>query len=258
MGDREYTLDELVAETGFSKRQIRYYITEKLVPGAGDQRGPHAVYGEETRRRLDAIAALKVRQIGPTGRALSLAEIRHSLDTGCRDVISALGGSDPDELVSQVQALCRLTEHLEPPLSTLGRLVGTMTSDTAADYLRLLGNQSADSPDSTVQDSDPLMASIRYAMESAPVPPKASHDRKMCLAAPDGPPIADLLHRLHDLLTELGSDTRFTAQVSENESWRRLKTPDVEIQVRTPDTMGARQRLNRMAAELGRLLARED
>ena len=62
MGDKQYTLDDLVGRTGFSKRQIRYYITEKLVPGAGNQRGPYAVYGEETLQRLEKITILKGRQ----------------------------------------------------------------------------------------------------------------------------------------------------------------------------------------------------
>ena len=80
MGNKEYTLDDLVRRTGFSKRQIRYYITEKLVPGAGDQRGPYAMYGEETLQRLQMIAVLKERPTGPTGRTMTLAEIRHDLD----------------------------------------------------------------------------------------------------------------------------------------------------------------------------------
>jgi hypothetical protein len=63
---------------------------------------------------------------------------------------------------------------------------------------------------------------------------------------------------LHSLLTELGSDTRLASQVSEGESWRRITSPDVEIQVRTPDNLEALGRLKRMAAQLGRLLAREE
>ncbi len=75
-----HSLDDLVRLTGFSKRQIRFYVTRKLVPGAGD-RGPNAVYGEETLRRLKMIAVLKQKRIAPTGRAMTLDEIGHALDT---------------------------------------------------------------------------------------------------------------------------------------------------------------------------------
>jgi hypothetical protein len=71
-------------------------------------------------------------------------------------------------------------------------------------------------------------------------------------------PLTDLLQSLHSLLTELGSDTRFDTQVGEGKSWRRITSPDVEIQVRTPDTTEARLRLYRMAKQIGRLLAQEE
>ena len=80
MTGKQYTLDELVDRTGFSKRQIRYYITEKLVPGAGDQRGPNAVYGEDTLRRLESIAVYKDMPVGPTHRAMTLAEYQAEYD----------------------------------------------------------------------------------------------------------------------------------------------------------------------------------
>jgi len=68
----------------------------------------------------------------------------------------------------------------------------------------------------------------------------------------------DLLQSLHSLLTELGSDTRFDTETSEGDSWRRITSPDVEIQVRTPDNSEARMRLYRMAKQIGHLLAREE
>ena len=71
-------------------------------------------------------------------------------------------------------------------------------------------------------------------------------------------PLDETLQSLRSLLIELGSDTRFENQDGERNSWRRITSPDVEIQVRTPDNLEARGRLNRMAAQLGRLLARED
>ena len=71
-------------------------------------------------------------------------------------------------------------------------------------------------------------------------------------------PLDEVLQNLHSLLTELGSDTRFDNQDGERNSWRRITFPDVEMQVRTPDNLEARVRLNRMAVKLGHLLAREE
>jgi DNA-binding transcriptional MerR regulator len=79
--DDGHTLDDLARATGFTKRQIRFYISKRLVPGAGDRRGPYTVYPAETLERLRAIKLLKDIRIEPTGRALTLDEIGHSLDT---------------------------------------------------------------------------------------------------------------------------------------------------------------------------------
>ena len=213
MGDKQYTLDELVKRTGFSKRQIRYYITEKLVPGAGDQRGPYAMYGEETLQRLEMITVLKDQPMGPTGRAMTLAEIRHSLDN-----------------------------MPEPPLSVNepGMMV-CGNEDSASDYLKKLNDEVSFS---SVREEVPAnMPMLSFSCSSGPA---------------DENPLDDLLQSLHSLLTELGSDTRIDSKVSEGDSWRRITSPDVEIQVRTPDNLEARKRLLQMALEMGRLLAREE
>ncbi|MCP4572672.1 MAG: MerR family transcriptional regulator [bacterium] len=84
------TLDDLVRETGFTKRQIRFYISKRLVPGAGDKRGPYTVYQPETLERLQAIKLLKNIKIEPTRRAMTLDEIGHSLDTLSPDGLDAL------------------------------------------------------------------------------------------------------------------------------------------------------------------------
>ena len=81
MTENEYTLEDLEQATGFSKRQIRFYITKKLVPGAGDSRGPNAVYSDETLTKLRAIAHLKDMDVPPTGRKMTLEEIGHALAT---------------------------------------------------------------------------------------------------------------------------------------------------------------------------------
>jgi DNA-binding transcriptional MerR regulator len=227
--NKQYTLDELVTRTGFGKRQIRYYITEKLIPGAGDHRGPNAVYGEETLHRLETIAILKNQPVGPTGRTMTLAEIRHALDNQPEPNLPAKMNS----LVFQER-------------QDLSMMSDEAPKTRASTYLANLKgiNHCIDEP----------------AMDQ----PQAyfSHSIQECSASEippvDKPPLENLMQSLHSLLTELGSDTRFDTQVGEGKSWRRITSPDVEIQVRTPDTTEARLRLYRMAAQLGRLLARED
>ncbi len=89
---RQYSLRDLVARTGFSPRQIRFYITERLVPGAGDDRGPHATYPQETLDRLLLIARFKAIPMPPANRTMTLEEIRHTLD-----------GMSPQEIERQAQ-----------------------------------------------------------------------------------------------------------------------------------------------------------
>ncbi len=192
MDETTNTLDELVARTGFSKRQIRYYITRKLVPGAGTHRGPHAVYGAETLRRLLAIAALKDQPVGPTGRRMTLAEIRYELE----------------------------------------------------------------------QDRGPLEPATRgLVLKCAKFVCASPEPEDFGLAEPDDDErsrLRDLLWRLHSLLSTVGLDTRGDCSAGNGENWRRLTSPEVEIQVRVPDTKRALWRLDRMAEELGDLLTRED
>jgi DNA-binding transcriptional MerR regulator len=225
---KEYTLDDLVNHTGFSKRQIRYYITEKLVPGAGNQRGPNAVYGEETLRRLEMIKVLKAQKMGPIGRTMTLAEIRHSLD------------NEP-----QSSGLVKAPES--PNFNHRASIVCQDNHDySASSYLDELAGEE---PSFREPEWDSPKASM-------------SHDIRQISAFSDVPvessPLDETLQSLRSLLIELGSDTRFDKQDGERNSWRRITSPDVEIQVRTPDNLEARGRLNRMAAQLGRLLARED
>jgi DNA-binding transcriptional MerR regulator len=100
MPQKPPTLDDLVRASGYTKRQIRFYITKKLIPGAGENRGPNAVYPEETLLRLLLIAELKQRRMPPTGRRLTLAEIRHELDTakrpGCIGEAESIREPEPD------------------------------------------------------------------------------------------------------------------------------------------------------------------
>jgi DNA-binding transcriptional MerR regulator len=87
---RQFSLRDLVALTGFSGRQIRFYISERLVPGAGDDRGPNASYPQETLDRLKLIARYKAIPLPPADRTMTLEEIRRTLD-----------GMTPEEVASQ-------------------------------------------------------------------------------------------------------------------------------------------------------------
>ena len=104
----EYTLDDLTALTGFSRRQIRYYITRKLVPGAGRRRGPDARYSEDALHRLRAIAMLKEIRVAPTGRAMTLGEIRHTLEILPPEGANAL-------IKSTVNLKIQFRENRQPP-----------------------------------------------------------------------------------------------------------------------------------------------
>ncbi|RKZ15284.1 hypothetical protein DRQ50_07680 [bacterium] len=213
-----HTLDYLVTATGFSKRQIRFYITRKLVPGAGESRGPNAVYGEETLHRLRLIRSLKQQRIEPTGRAMTLDEIAHALDALSPDGIDAL-----------------LSGRAE--LAILDTEAGTMESLAS------------------MAESPAHMAAIREFdiddFTAHKIAPSCQPDLPLF---PDDPTdLHHLLHQLQDLLTELGSDTPLDT-VTGHQQWRRITTPDVELNVRQPDDPQACARLQTMAAALGRLL----
>lgn len=103
---RLHPLRDLVARTGFSPRQIRFYITERLVPGAGDDRGPNAAYPQETLDRLLLIARLKSIPMPPANRTMTLEEIRRTLD-----------GMTPQEIQRQAQDGLVGVSRMSPPAS---------------------------------------------------------------------------------------------------------------------------------------------
>ncbi len=70
-----YTLSELEAHTGLSRRRIRHYIQEGLVEGSS-ARGPGSTYSGGTLRRLELITQLKARPVSPLDRPLATGEIR--------------------------------------------------------------------------------------------------------------------------------------------------------------------------------------
>jgi len=79
MMERRFTLDELEELTGISRRMIRHYISQKLVPGSLE-RGPKAVYSESTLKRLRLITQLRKTRVEPLGRPITTGEMRTVLE----------------------------------------------------------------------------------------------------------------------------------------------------------------------------------
>jgi len=124
---RQLTLIDLQNATGFSSRQIRFYITEGLVSGAGE-RGPNATYSEDTLRRLQLIAQLKEMKVEPVGRSLTLAEIRNVLDTLGEDGAEAMLSSGAQLTIMDTDA----TQIVAPATSSADAVVRS----SALDYVR--------------------------------------------------------------------------------------------------------------------------
>jgi len=84
-----YTLTELARLAGVTPRTVRYYVTQGLLPSAG-QPGPGAKYGD---RHLDRLRAIRLLQ----ARHLPLAEIRRRLDSVGAEGIAAMVAEPPGE-----------------------------------------------------------------------------------------------------------------------------------------------------------------
>lgn len=262
MSPSEHTLVDLVQATGFSKRQIRFYITKQLVPGAGGSRGPNATYGEETLRRLRLIGLLKELRVEPTGRTMTLDEIGHALDTLSEGGIEALLGGRAELAILDTDA---------PGRESLGSAAEYLR-DLRPSYRRHEPDQAPRTPsswDSFIFNDD--AAADRFGDEGhlgKTEDYSAEIERRLTLAKlmheggehPDRAhdDLSDLLGRLQVLLAELALDSRFTAQATDHPQWLRVTTPDVEFHVRKPDDHPARTRLAAMAVALARLLERED
>ncbi len=78
--DPELPIDELCARTGFTRRTVRYYVAEGLLPPPAG-RGRGGFYGRAHVARLEAIRALRARGLG-------LEAIRRLLagETGARSL----------------------------------------------------------------------------------------------------------------------------------------------------------------------------
>jgi len=278
MTEREYSLDDLVHLTGFSRRQIRFYINKKLVPGAED-RGPHAVYSHETLARLRLIAKLKATPVPPLNRTMTLDEMRDAIETLPPESLDALLSGAAELRVFDTQAgrpvdrtLRSRTERpaeddpgtaaRSHPAATSGdaaKASGPPAPDTASAYLRDLRAQldghaaRHEAPASSVPCVVPLF--------SHPYPGERREPREPDdpVGAPAAAALTDVLQRLQQLLADLAAqepDARPTP--GEAAPWRRLTTPDLEIHVRQPDDHRARRRLRAMARALARALHLEE
>ncbi len=160
--------------------------------------GPNAVYPLATLRRLLLIADLKQRRLPPTGRRLSLEEIRHELD------------------FTEIESLASVA-HPAPP--ACHELLDSLVSD------------------------EPQLSSIR---EMVSFPPEGQ------IPGPN-PSIKLLLADFADLLSEISTNHNLTTTTNSNQ-WKRLSTPDIEINVRQPDGPAARARLAELARSLLQIL----
>lgn len=216
-----HNLDDLVRVTGFSKRQIRFYITKKLVPSA-KHKGPNAVYPDETLRRLLRIAELKQWRIGPTGRRVSLEEIRHELDEG-----EAVGSITDEAPVSFHLDFLRPVNR--PPADPSGYPFDAVREDNRF-------------PTPGPIDDDAKNPELRAAMIDL-------LNR-----------LTDQIEDLADHAPPAGDPHR-TGDGIRTERWHRIahpSLPDIEIHVRQPQRDDGRNRMETVADVLRNLLETED
>ena len=244
----EHTLDDLVRETGYSKRQIRFYITRKLIPGAGESRGPNAVYGEETLRRLQLIKVLRDMRIEPTGRQMTLDEIGHAMDTLSADGIEALLGGRAELAILDSDAGAAPPMGSAEPMGSVDSLAGIIPDPVAGirEFNELPAMKQADFVDARAERDQHFLMNRTDTLEGG----DSVHGIHN--------PMRDLLGRLQALLAGTDPDTRSTGQAGVSEQWLRVATPEVEIHVRQPDDRRAQLRLARMARELAGLLETEE
>lgn len=141
----KHRMQDLVDRTGFSERQIRFYIAKGLAPGA-ERKGPDATYTQATLDRLLLIRHLKGIELHPTGRRLTLEEMRKTIaalgEEGAWQVRSGatqLKIVDTDALLPpsvQASPISHIWEDRlqfqadapeRPPLEALGELGGLLS-----------------------------------------------------------------------------------------------------------------------------------
>ena len=226
--ETRYTMEDLTRATGFTARTIRYYITRDLVPGAGE-RGPNVTYSRETLERLELIKRLKSMKVQPAGRSLTLDEIRST--------IASLGDAGTRRMVAQGMEMSII--DTEEPEEQSGDMVCEETQLFEGPPTRFYASMS-------VREREPIMLSANIQEE---IFPSAPHD-----FGDLGPLLRSLNWTLAELLDRADDDTQNTPPRDGAEVWHRVRTPDIEIQVRTPDDKSRRERLERIHRILTRLL----
>lgn len=123
---REFTIDELAAETGVPSRTIRFYQSKKALP-APERRGRKAIYGEAHVARLQLIARLQDQGLTIKAiRGLLTRADRGELDLGdwlgLKTQLQTPWADDPARLVDR---------------ATLHELAGADRDGLVADLVRL-------------------------------------------------------------------------------------------------------------------------
>jgi DNA-binding transcriptional MerR regulator len=217
--DSSYTMDELIRATGFTARQIRYYITRKLVPGAGE-RGPNVRYGQETLDHLQAVKQLKAMRVEPTGRALTLDEIQQtimSLDS--REDLQMVGAGMAIKMIDTDVTSIPISRDSSDHRMRCRELIDLELNDSVC---REPQTQYYSEVESHLDEFDDLLHSLKATL-------------------------ADILENEEDNTQNLFAQTKA-------EEWRRLRIPDIEIQVRVTHDPSQRRRLERIMMVLERIL----
>lgn len=236
-------LQDLVERTGFTDRQIRFYIAKGLARGA-ERKGPDATYTQATLDRLLLIKHLKAIRLHPTGRHLTLAEMRHTID--------ALGEEGAWQVRSGSSRLQILdTDALLPPRSE----IRARRLDDGADEGDEEDASGRRERLSALRDEPPLEA-VRSA---SPISHIWEDHVRFQSEAPARPALetlgelGGLLGRLLATLEQMAASVA-VKEGSEASAWRRLGADDLEIQVREPANVEESGRLGRHAAALRTLL----
>lgn len=234
-------LQDLVEKTGFTDRQIRFYIAKGLAPGA-ERKGPKATYTQATLDRLLLIRHLKGIRLHPTGRRLTLAEMRGTID--------ALGEEGAWQVRSGSSRLQILdTDALMPPRSE----IRARRLDDGADE----GDEGGRWERRSALRDDALPEPLMCASPTSHIWEDSLRFQSEIPARQTLESLGELGGLLGRLLTTLEGMAATVAvkEGSEAPAWRRLGADDLEIQVREPASVEESGRLGRHAAALRTLLS---
>jgi DNA-binding transcriptional MerR regulator len=112
--EARYGIEELAALGGITRRTVRYYVQEGLLPAPlGVGRGRH--YGEEHLARLQAVKALQE-------RGLSLEAVRRELERGRAGGRATRGASLPEAVARSAWTRLEIVPGVELHVSGQRRL----------------------------------------------------------------------------------------------------------------------------------------